>query len=277
MRVCAITTVLDEFFNLPHWLAYYGRELGPENCIVVDRGSSALPGLSAQSLIRTPRSPLDDGSRARTVSHLVGAMLEHYEVVIYTDCDEFLVADPARYTGLLDFFERTASRAYTAIGIDLIHKLDEEDPLDPALPLLRQRSYGLFNSWLCKTIATREGMRWDGGFHASSAPPHFSDLYLFHSKLADVGEGLKRAAQNRRFEVVDQNSGPHHRAPRPYPLPKLMECARREVADLDPALPDLLERVLASVRTSDHGLHYITEEVRPEQLFRIPERFRDAI
>lgn len=277
MRVCAITTVLDEFFNLPRWLAHYGRELGPENCIVVDRGSSSLPGLSTQSLIRTPRSPLDDGSRARTVEHLVSAMLEHYEVVIYTDCDEFLVADPARYANLADFFGRTDARAYTAIGVDVIHKLDEEDPWDPALPLLRQRSYGLFNSWLCKTIATREPIRWDGGFHAASAAPRFSDLYLFHSKLADLGESLKRAAQSRLFDVVDEGAGPHHRAPRPYPLPKLLKCLEQEVADLDPAMPALLERVLASVQISDHGLHYITEEVRPEQVFRIPERFRDAI
>jgi hypothetical protein len=277
MRACAITNVRDEVFNLPHWLAYYGRELGPENCIVIDQGSSSLPPLPYSGLIRTPPGPFDDGRRSRMIAHLMSAMLEHYDVVIYTDCDEFLVPDPGLFSGLLDFLRRTDLPWYTALGLDLIHKLDEEDPLEAGVPLLRQRSYAQFNSWLCKTIVTRESLRWDGGFHASSAPPVFGELYLFHSKLADAGESLKRAAQNRKFETADERAGPHHRAPRPFPLPKLLKCASYEVVDMDRTLPGLRDQVLGSMHYSDHGLHYFKGEVRPEQLLRIPERFRDAI
>ena len=147
MRVCAITNVYNEFFNLPIWLRYYGRELGIENCIVVDHGSDSLPPETADcSLIRTPRSTFDDNKRARTLSHLVSGMLEHYDAVIYTDCDEFLVADPGKYSGLRDYLASSNKPAWTAIGFDVEHHLVAEEALDPERPVLDQRSHLMFNS-----------------------------------------------------------------------------------------------------------------------------------
>jgi hypothetical protein len=277
MRVCAITNVLNEFFNLPVWLDYYGRQLGPENCIVVDRGSDWLPALNGQSLIQTHRHPLDDAKRARTMAALAATMLDYYDVVIYTDCDELLVPDPALYSGLVDYFTRTDQRAYTAAGIDLIHKLDVEDPLDPSRPILSQRSYGFFNSWVCKTLASRDPIRWSGGFHAASVPPEFSGLYLFHTAMADCGERLKRAAQLRGFEVTDPDKAPYHRYPPIFSVNILVSSTGREVRDFDAEVPALMSQTLQGAHKTEEGLYYFTEEVRPRYLLQIPERFRSAV
>ena len=275
-RVCAITNVLDEDFNLPIWLRYYGRELGPENCIVVDRGSTSLPPMTTQSLLQTHRSPFDDGQRSRGMADLTAMMLEHYDVVIYTDCDEYLVPDPNRFDGLVDYFSRTDQRVYTAAGIDLYHKLDVEDPIDPSRPLLGQRAYGLYNSWLCKTLATRDPIRWSGGFHAASVPPSWDGLYLFHTAMIDCGERLKRAAQLRRFEVTDVESAPHHRYPPIWPVNVLVKTSGFDVHDFDAEVPGLTERALSSAEQADDGLYYVTDEVRTRYLLRVPERFREA-
>lgn len=277
MRVCAITNVYNEFFNLPIWIRYYGGQLGPENCIIVDHGSESLPPESAAcSVIHTPRSTFDDNVRARTIAHLVGAMLEHYDVVLYSDCDEFLVPDPGKYDGLLDYLSRSDKRAWTAIGFDLEQNLHIEEALDPTRPILDQRSTVVFNSWLCKTLITRDPLRWDGGFHASNAEPSFDDLYLIHIRGSDLSESLKRQARTRRVEVIHPDMGSHHRWPDLTVVANALGFAQGDHRPDLEALPDLLQRSLAGVRHEPNGLYYFAEEVRPPFSMTLPERFRGA-
>ena len=276
VKVCAITNVYNETFNLPLWLGHYGREVGRENCIVVDHGSEALPDLGGAGLIRTPRGPLDDGLRARMIGQLVTAMLEHYDVVLYSDADELLVADPASYSGLRDFFARTEARAYTAVGLDVIHNLFAEDPLDVSRPVLEQRRFGVWNGWLCKTLATRDPIRWGGGFHASSAPPSFSDLYLFHLRAVDLGEMVKRAALTRRLESADPEAGEHHRRPLAWFVNNLLGASSwtvQETLDDGPAFAAKLE---ATVQRGEDGLYGFADPLRPGHLVTFPERFKGA-
>lgn len=276
MRVCAITNVLDEHFNLPIWLAHYGRQVGPENCIVVDRGSESLPAMTSQSVLQTHRFPLDEARRARTISSLANTMLDYYDVVLYTDCDELVVADPASYSSLTDFFSRTDARTFTAAGVEVVHKLDQEDPLDLTRPLLAQRAYCGFNSWMCKTVATRDPIWWGGGFHASSSPPAFNGLYLFHIKLIDFGEALKRAAQLRRFDWADGQDPSYHRYPPMFTVNVIRAAVDLEVHDFDPEVVEMTHQALRSAEKAPNDLYYLKEEVRPRHLFRIPERFSAA-
>jgi hypothetical protein len=275
MRVCAITNVFDESFNLPIWIRYYGRELGRENCVIVDHGSDSLsPEAAGCSVIHTPRSVFDDAGRARMISHLVSAMLEHYDAVLYTDCDEFLVPDPAIYSGLKQYLAGSDRRAWTAIGFDVVHNLAEEEALDPSRPVLDQRSHVVFNPWLCKTLITRDSIRWGGGFHASSAPPAFDDLYLFHIRAVDLGESLKRLAKTRRVSAIHADMGAHHRWKDMTLIQKVVDFTTWEQKPDLAELPHLLERVLASVERSEGGLYNITERFRPGYAMRLPERFQ---
>jgi hypothetical protein len=211
--LCALTMVYNEARNLPRWLAYYSAQLGAENCIVVDHGSDdgATTGLGHPTgRIGLPRDrPFGDIPRAAFLSGLASALLQYYDGVLYTDVDEFVVADPLRYDSLLDFFERNPSHA-TAIGFDIVHRFDHEPPLKADRGLLEQRAHVHFNEAMCKTSLVTTPVRWGGGFHTSSLRPRFSGVYLFHAKTADIEAHLARVAITRRIPMPGPGRGAEH-------------------------------------------------------------------
>src|SRR5579863_5502571 len=141
MTVCAITNVYNESFNLPIWLRYYGAQIGSRNCIVVDHGSNdgSTADIGDVGIINMPRNKFSDEKRARFLSDLASSMLRIHDAVIYSDCDEILVADPAIYSGLADFCAKLRAPCATAIGFNLVHHLREERLIDHRLPILQQR------------------------------------------------------------------------------------------------------------------------------------------
>src|SRR5580698_4543584 len=108
MNVCAITNVYNEQFNLPIWLRHYGKQVGIENCIVVDDGTDdgSTDDIGQANYIRVPRTTFDDVNQSDMISTLVAAMLRKYYAVIYSDADELLVAVPRRFSNLVDFCEK---------------------------------------------------------------------------------------------------------------------------------------------------------------------------
>lgn len=276
MRVCAITNVYNEAFNLPIWLRYYGGQFGIENCIVVDDGSDdgSTSNLGGASLLRLPRLPFEDGRRADLMSSLATSFLTYYDAVIYSDCDEFLVADPRRYNSLLDFCERMKTPATTAIGLNVVHNLTEEGPITASRPILSQRSYVQFQSSMCKTLLVRSAVEWGGGFHSSSLPVSFGDLYLFHLKHVDLGEDLKRLSVTRTLNFAKPSgTGGHQRISNEA----LVKAALR-----DSNLPleegfdfsALTKRFSDGIMLSNLKRHYFPGQFSSGFLNRIPEAFR---
>jgi hypothetical protein len=203
----------NETRNLPRWLEHYSSQLGDGQCIVVDHGTddgSTTRLREAIGRVRLPRHlPYDDHRRAAFISQLVSALLEYYDGVLYTDCDEFLVADPRRYESLSDLFTHCATPHITALGFDVVH-LAQQEPLASDRPLLVQRQYVHFNQAMCKTLVVKEPIRWYGGFHTSDHPPHFPGLYLFHAKHADLQARIDRTAVTRQIAM---RSGSERQAP----------------------------------------------------------------
>src|ERR1700760_247982 len=100
------TMVYNEPIFLALWLKYYSRQLGAENCYVVDHGSDDYSTRAVEGrcpVLRLPRTPHDDGQRVRIMGKFTESLLELYERVIYVDVDEFIVPDPRFFSGLLDF------------------------------------------------------------------------------------------------------------------------------------------------------------------------------
>ncbi len=218
MSVAVITCVYNEAYNLPRWRAWYGAAFGEANLFVVDQSSTdgSTFDLGVCNRICVPRRPLDEVARADFMSRLHGMLLHHYDVVILTDCDELLVPDPAKYSGLADFVERMSGDHVTAVGLNLIQILTEEAPLDSQRPLLGQRSVVGFTPWMCKTLISRVPTRWLPGFHACDLPTAFDpDLFLFHTKLADFDAALRRHRINQQTQwsdqAIEQGHGGHHR------------------------------------------------------------------
>lgn len=218
MQIAALTHVYNEAVNLPIWLSYYGRNFGASNLYVFDHGSSdgSASDLGDANVIRVRHTPFDDVKKSNTVSALHLILLQHFDCVIATDCDEIIVADPAKYENLRQYIETTKPLVSACIGLHLCHVLTQEMPLDLSAPILSQRRIARFTKPGTKPLISSAPIRWLAGAHACNVPPAFDpELFVFHTKLMDYNIAMRRQAINAANEWSDAQKtsghGGHHR------------------------------------------------------------------
>ena len=141
-----------------------------------------------------------------------------YEYVIYTDADELLVADPARWDTLLDYVSDAHPPVTTAFGMNLLHRMHHEISCDLAQPILPQRAWGFPISSMCKPLLIRTPVIWSPDFHGSNAPIEFDGLFLFHLAYFGYDVAIRRQQKRRNQLFVDNNTASHHRAGDPMIL-----------------------------------------------------------
>jgi glycosyltransferase involved in cell wall biosynthesis len=276
MKVCAITTVYNEAFNLPIWLRHYGKQVGIENCIVVDHGSDdgSTDSLLGAERIRIPRSEYSETKRVRLAANLVASMLDAYDAVVYSDCDELLMADPEQYANLADFAERMEGPAATAIGLNIMQKMDVESALISDQQILAQRRHVGFVAPMCKTTLVRERPTWGTGFHRSNFRPAFNGLYLFHLRWADLGESLRRLSITRNVAFENLSHAAHHRLSNLEFMGYFEGWSRMSVRESFD-FSDWVSRAISSV-VEEGGLFSIDQKLRSDALYHVPERFVGA-
>lgn len=201
-RRAAFTIVHNEALWLGLWLAHYSRFFDADDLFVLDHGStdhstSELGG--ACHVVPVHRQAAFDHHWLKTVVEDFQAfLLRSYDVVLFAEADEFIVADPLRYAGLdayLDALDRPAARCS---GFNVVHQPDEP-PLRFDEPLLRQRRYWHASLEYSKRLAARIPLRWSDGFHAEfNAPDDAPDpaLLLVHLHRADYDACLARHAMS---------------------------------------------------------------------------------
>jgi len=206
LRIAAITMVFNEPVFLPIWLNHYGMEFNHNNLFVVDHGSTdgSIDAARIANLIRQPRGALDEDKRSALISTLHERLLSYYDVVIYTDVDELLVLDPATEQHLADYLSRMPWDQVSPIGMNVLHRVGLERPLDLNQPLFHQRRFVQCDPKYFKPIVARVPMRWNAGFHRSQLEPRCdANLFLFHLRAMDIGiassrvENLNRIAFSR--------------------------------------------------------------------------------
>lgn len=273
VRVCAITNVYNEAFNLPIWLRYYSTQIGAENCIVVDHGSDdgSTARIEPSGIIRLPRGKFDDHARARTISGIASSLLNFYDFVIYSDCDEMLVADPRAFRNLAEYCQAMTHPAVTAVGFNVVHVLNREDPVSIGSPLLAQRRFVQFVSPMCKTLLTRRPITWGGGFHSSNHPPLFDQLFLLHLRWCDMGQCLSRLSTTRKIEFRDSVAGKHQRSDYLDYVRRFTDLSEMPISESFD-FGSLLETLKSSVEEKD-GLYRFNRDVRSSQLYSLPEEF----
>jgi Glycosyl transferase family 2 len=201
-RVVAMTMVRDESDMLPRWIDYYGRQLGVQNLLVLDDNSvdgstDDLPCM----LYRLPPEPWKRRwapTRARLANGLARGLLACNDVVIFTDADEFLVPDPDKYSGLLDYLaHRSEVPVIAPLAFEVMHNARVEPAFDPARPLLEQRRFVKFAPAMCKPLLKRVSAAWEPAFHAIHAPFEVDpELFMLHLKYYDE-TALSRVAEHR--------------------------------------------------------------------------------
>jgi hypothetical protein len=281
MTNAAITYVYNESVNLPIWVRHYGGAFGHENLFVIDRcstdGSTANIGAN---IIQVPRTAFDDHKKSAAISHLHAALLQSYDCVVVSDCDEILVPDPAKYTDLAEYIDKMPGAYATAMGFNVTHIIDREPALDLRRPILDQRGYLSFNSTMCKPLISKIPQTWAPGLHAVRMPPALDpDLLVFHLKTMDMGIAQARQRINNETEwseaSIAANHGNHHR----QHFTKFMRDVFFSAAERVNTGPvhefDGFEKIIADLVARTHvgaeGFHHVPFGVNA--MFRLPERF----
>jgi hypothetical protein len=204
LKIAAFTMAHNEHRMLPLWMQHYGKLVGVENTYVIDHGStdgSTFP--YAASCLRVPRRYNGADVRLPIVNGLQSALLAEYDVVIYTDCDEFLLIDPAHYASLPEALEATDGEIIRCLGADLVHLPGvEPEQLDFARSIFSQRKYWYYSRPISKPIITRTVADWVPGFHfvrGKDLKPNPAFL-LVHLRWADVTHALERMRMTRSME-----------------------------------------------------------------------------
>ena len=218
MSVAVLTYVYNEKVNLPIWIKYYGDNFGAANLFVVDRESNdgSTDDIAPVNRIVLPRTEFNEFRKTGFMQCLHQAMLHEYDTVIYTDCDELIVPDLSMHANLRDYVARTDFDYLTCLGMDILHIINREPPIDLTRPILAQRQFARLKAASCKTLMSRVPLRWLPGFHSCDKPPRLDgSLFLYHTKFMDFGHAMLRQQINQETawaeESLKLNHGVHHR------------------------------------------------------------------
>lgn len=196
-KIAAITISRNDLFFLERWIGYYSKELGKENVYVfLDGKDQKLPTNSNLANItlldHTPLSRTKgDKHRIKILSDFAAELFteKKYDLVIGTDCDEFLVVDPHIDQSLKNYLSKIEVKSsVSALGLDVGQHLEEESVLNRENSILSQRSYAIVSSRYTKANIISKPLNWGSGFHRVRGKNFKIDknLYLFHVGYCDL-------------------------------------------------------------------------------------------
>ena len=283
MKNAAVTFVYNESFNLPIWIRYFGSQFGNANLFVVDLGTNdgSTDDLRDVNRIVLPRDEFDEYARTNFINFLQQGLLNYYDTVIYTDADELVVPDPALFPDLRTYLEQTTFDYTACVGLNIVHMLNREQPLDVRKPILHQRRFARFLSASCKPCVSRVPMNWSPGFHGSDKPPKIDPaLYSFHTKWMDYSLAMQRQKVSREAvyskRTIEQGMRAHSRYDydrfvREGFFDPINEMMKGGVAEFEFSAE--IGAINAGV-TAFSGVHFIPMNI--SKIVEIPERFKAA-
>lgn len=183
----------DDFF-LSRWIDYYGRHLGEEHLYVfLDGEDQPIPKNAGKANVKREKRIAEHVVRAEKrrlgfLSEVAAYLLQHYDLVIGADADEFLAVDPRSGKSLVEYLsEIKVAPSVSGLGLDVGQKLGEEAKLDETQPFLAQRQYALVSSRYTKPSVISQPVSWGSGFHRIQGHNFNIDpnLYLLHFGSVD--------------------------------------------------------------------------------------------
>jgi len=207
MNVAAITFVYNESVNLPIWIGYFGKLFGRRNLFVIDLGTTdgSTDNLGEVNLLRVPRKEFDEYQKTGIINSLQQGLLNYFDTVIYTDCDELVVPDLSVYADLNDYLARKEFECVSCVGLNVQHMISIEDPLDLSKPILAQRRFARFLSSTCKPAVTRVPLTWANGLHHCDRRPRIDpELFMIHTKWMDYSLAMIRQKISREARYSER-------------------------------------------------------------------------
>ena len=207
------TMVGDEPFFLPVWINHYARHVPKSQLfILLDGPHRTLPpeaeGCQVLTVPHVAPGPGWDRVRWDMISSFTAMLLGRFDVVVFNDVDEIIVADPAADLGLLDLIARAKDvGVITPFALEVVHRIDLEPlALHNRAPLLSQRRFARINASYCKPCIIARPVRYSLGGHYSGFPDLHLDaaLLLFHLRFAD--QTMLAARQASRQTLIAAGS-----------------------------------------------------------------------
>lgn len=194
-KIAAVTMVRNDDFFLRKWVGYYGKELGKENLyIFFDGKDQPVPlwceGTHAELCDKIPGQVVEaEKGRLKFLSSKAAELLKSYDLVIGTDADEFLIADPALGLGLREYLDKAKiGTSLSGLGIDVGQDTKTEGAIDDSRPFLSQRRAGLVGTRYTKPSVVARPVVWGSGFHRIKGHNFHigKGLFLFHFGYFDL-------------------------------------------------------------------------------------------
>ena len=266
--LAVFTMVYNEEVMLPVWVKVYSAQVGAENLYILDHRSDVTPYFEGVTVKVLKRGELDEIQRLKTVKAFQSALLERYDYVLFTDCDEFVIADPLYHTSLQDYVRQLNKPYVRCVGVDVLEHQEGLAPVDWNQSILSQRPYGALRRWSYKTLLSSEPLSWRAGFHECDDNPDLDEhLWLFHLKSADKKHLLQRLALTRRLNwskrALAEGHGGSHRISDATMERSLKAFQNRREEELIDAEPGRLASIVTGPSES--------------ALYKIPERFLQII
>lgn len=120
-------------------------------------------------------------------------LLETHEWVLYSDCDEYVVADPKKYKDLKDFMQKYNGDKVYCEGMD-VYQEEGQGAIDYSKPYLAQRGWWYKNRDYNKPLLAKVPLNWAPGCHSEEGGPAGNEsraiantgLFLLHLKYSDL-------------------------------------------------------------------------------------------
>jgi hypothetical protein len=214
-KTAAFTIVRNESFFLELWCRYYAREFGASNLYILDNSTS--DGSVERIKVRWPDInivlvPSVEAMRWAWCTSIVRCFqkicLKGYDVVVFSDADEYLVPDDGH--GLRAYVERfrNSDLSYVrATGWGVVQQLDTEGSITSHEQVLTDRRKAWRTRAYDKTLISKVPLDWAKGSHTiringakMTGDPCDPTLSLVHLRDLDVAmfheRCLKLAALN---------------------------------------------------------------------------------
>lgn len=259
----------DETFMMRAWIEN-GLRISPDaEFFVLDHGSA--PALASTlteftnrgvkiSFMTIPPVPFDDDFKAMALTGFAKMLVQCYEVVVTTDCDELLVGLGIPDSEVLPTL-RALEGIAAPIGFEIVQHVSREEAFDPSVPIESQRAYGFLTSGYTKPVIWKNRSEFGAGLHSVRDDFEYAPtLGLLHLRSVDAAISESRATQRREFELstsqLKAGRGGHwNRAPEK----KINLFAKLNALDTIPeyrdAIPDFLRSLKEGHKKSGGGFY----------------------
>jgi hypothetical protein len=215
------TICQNEPVFLKLWLRYYLKHFPRTDIFILDHNSTDGSVWTAWrefrcNVVQVHREASFDHEWLRdTVQSFQRFLLQSYENVLFTEIDEFVVADPLSYPqGLKQYIETNARPVVRCLGLNIVQGSTEKE-IDWSQPILRQRSHAWMSDLYSKPLLARVPLTWVKGFHQLAPErdpqdnPLDKNLFLVHLHRVDYAYCLQRNEEmtRRKWALTDIQEG----------------------------------------------------------------------